>query len=231
MPTARINAVDLYYETHGEGQPLLLITGLGSGVRLFMKSIPVFSNDRKVVAFDNRGAGRSDKPDIPYTIEMMADDAAGLLDAIGVERADVLGVSMGGRIAMDLAIRHPELVRGLILVSTTARVTREARASPTLRVGRLVKRITGRGASYRGFKHQFDASTNFDCTARLGTIVAPTLIMRGDRDTIASRDLVEELHAGIKGSRLVVFKGGHLFFVWDNKGFTEAASGFLREVG
>jgi len=237
MPTARANDIDLYYETHGEGRPLLLIAGLGSGVNLFAKSIPVFSRDHKVIAFDNRGAGRSDKPDIPYTIEMMADDAAGLLIALDVREADVLGVSMGGRIAMDMAIRYPDAVRSLILVSTTARVTRETRSSFGLRFGKLTKRVTGSGAfggraqPYGAFKHQLDASTNFNCTDRLGTIVAPTLIMRGDRDTLAPKDLVEELHSGIKGSRLVVFKGGHVFFLMNNKGFTGAALDFLREVG
>ena len=74
--------------------------------------MPVFSKRRRVIAFDNRGAGRTDKPDIPYTIEMMADDAAGLLRTLEVKRADVLGVSMGGRIAMDMAMRYPEMVRG-----------------------------------------------------------------------------------------------------------------------
>lgn len=237
MPTARIKDIDVHYEIHGEGSPLVLIAGLGSGVDLFARCIPVFSKDHKVVAFDNRGAGRSDKPDIPYSIEMMADDAAGLLTALGIERADVLGVSMGGRIAMDLAMRYPEMVRTLMLVSTTARVTREARSSLSLRFGKLTKRITGSGAfgesaqPYRAFKRQFDASTKFDCTDRLGTISVPTLIMRGDRDTLAPKGLVEELHSGIKGSRLIEFKGGHIFFLFKNREFTDAASDFLREFG
>jgi 3-oxoadipate enol-lactonase len=146
MPTAKTNDISAYYEVHGEGKPLLLIAGLGSGVSLFAKSIPIFSKGRKVVAFDNRGAGRTDKPDIPYTIEMMADDAAGLLRALDIKSADVLGVSMGGRIAMDLAIRHPEMVRDLILVSTSARVTRESRSSLGLSFGKLTKLMTGSGA-------------------------------------------------------------------------------------
>jgi len=237
MPTVRIKDIDVYYETRGEGSPLLLIAGLGSGLDLFARSIPVFSKDRKVMAFDNRGAGRSDKPDIPYTIEMMADDAAGLMRALRVEQTDVLGVSMGGRIAMELAIRYPETVRGLILVSTTARVTKETRSSFGLRFGKLTKRITGSGPfggsaqPYRAFLHQLEASTKFDCTDRLGGITAPTLIMRGDRDTLAPKDLVEEVHSGIKGSRLIEFKGGHIFFLWKNKEFTDAASDFLRQVG
>jgi 3-oxoadipate enol-lactonase len=239
MPTARTNGIDVYYEVHGEGgRPLLLIAGLGSGVSLFARSTPIFSKDREVLAFDNRGVGRSDKPDIPYTIEMMADDAAGLLRALDIKKqADVLGVSMGGRIAMDLAARYPEMVRGLILVSTSARVTRQSRASLGLRFGRLTKMITGSGAfggsaqPYHAFLHQLEATEKFDGTSRLGGIRAPTLIMRGDRDTLAPKDLVEELHSGIEGSRLMEFKGGHVFFLWDNKKFTDAVSEFLRGLG
>lgn len=237
MPTAKINDINVYYELHGEGVPLLLIAGLGSGVSLFARSIPIFSKDRKVIAFDNRGAGRTDKPDIPYTIEMMADDAAGLLRFLDIKQADVLGVSMGGRIAMDLAIRYPEMVRGLILASTSARVTRETRASFGLRFGKLTKMITGSGAlggspqPYHAFIHQLEASAKFDCTDRLGGIGAPTLIMRGDRDSLAPKVLVEEVHSGIKCSRLMEFKGGHIFFLWENKKFTEAVSEFLEGLG
>jgi len=233
MPTTRINDIDMYYETHGEGEPLVLVAGLGSGVSLFARSIPLFSMDRKVIAFDNRGAGRTDKPDIPYTIEMMADDTAGLLKALHIERADALGVSMGGRIAMDLAIRHPEMVRRLILVSTSARVTKETRSSFGLRFGKLTKLITGSGAfggspqPYFAFIHQLEASARYDATDRLGSITAPTLIMRGDRDTLAPRDLVEEVHSGIKGSNLIEFRGGHIFFLWENKRFTDSVSEFL----
>jgi 3-oxoadipate enol-lactonase len=237
MPTANVNGITVYYEFHGEGKPLLLIAGLGSGVSLFARSIPLFSKDREVIAFDNRGAGRTDKPDAPYTIEMMADDTVGLLRALDIERADVLGVSMGGRIAMDLAIRYPRVVKGLVLVSTSARVTKETRSSLSLRFGRLTKMITGSGAfggspqPYRAFVHQLEATARFDCTDRLGEISAPTLIMRGDRDTLAPKDLVEEVHSGIKGSKLVEFKGGHIFFLWENKKFTDAVSEFLTALG
>jgi len=168
---------------------------------------------------------------------MMTDDTAGLLRALEVERADVLGVSMGGRIAMDLAIRYPDMVKGLILVSTSARVNRETRSSFGLRFGKLTKMITGSGAfggspqPYHAFIHQLEASAKFDCTDRLGGIGAPTLILRGDRDTLAPRDLVEEIHSGIKGSRLLEFKGGHIFFLWENEKFTEAVSEFLTGLG
>ena len=212
---------------------MLLIAGLGSGASLFAKSIPLLSIGREVIAFDNRGVGRTDKPDLPYTIEMMTDDAAALMKALDIKRADILGVSMGGRIAMDLAIRYPDLVRSLILVSSSARVTRKTRSSFGLWLGKLSKMITGSGAfggspqPYHAFLRQLEASSKFDCTDRLARIGAPTLILRGARDKLAPEDLVEEVHSGIKGSRLVEFKGGHLFFLWENKKFTEVVSRFL----
>jgi 3-oxoadipate enol-lactonase len=237
VPKTKVNGIEVHYEVHGVGQPLLLIGGLGSAVSLFTRSIPIFSRDRKVIAFDNRGAGQTDKPDVPYTIEMMADDAAGLMKALDVKRADVLGVSMGGRIAMDLAIRYPEMTRALILVSTSARVTRESRSSLLLRFGKLTKRIMGSVAfgkspqPHYAFVRQLEASSKFDCTHRLGEISTPTLIMRGDRDTLAPKGLVEELRSGIKGSRMIEFRGGHIFFLWENEKFTDSVLEFLRGLG
>lgn len=114
-----VNDINIYYEIHGEGKPLLLIEGLGYSSWMWFKQIPAFSREYKVIVFDNRGVGNTDKPDIEYTIEMMADDAAGLLKVLGEDSAHVLGVSMGGFIAEELALRYPHIVRSLVLVSTS----------------------------------------------------------------------------------------------------------------
>ena len=120
MPAAKINNITMNYEIHGEGEPLILIGGLGTDISIHRKMIGEFSKKFKVLALDNRGAGLSDKPDIPYTIEMMADDTARLMTSAGIERANVLGISLGGRIAMALALRHPHRLSKLILTSTFA---------------------------------------------------------------------------------------------------------------
>lgn len=119
MPRARINGIELYYEVHGAGEPLLLIAGLGFGVWSWFRQIPDLSQHFRIVAFDNRGAGLSEKPDCEYTIEMMAEDAVALLRTLNVARAHVLGHSMGGYIAQEIALRHPDVVSKLILVSTS----------------------------------------------------------------------------------------------------------------
>ena len=122
----------LYAEEHGDGHPLLLLTGLGYAIWSWQRQIPAWSRRFRVVAVENRGTGRSPKPPGPYSIEQMADDAAGMLDS---RRAHVAGFSMGGYIAQTLALRHPQLVERLVLMCTGtgspayARLPAETRAA------------------------------------------------------------------------------------------------------
>ena len=118
--TVYVNGINIYYEVHGSGEPLLLIEGLGYSSWMWYKQVPALSKTHKVVIFDNRGAGNTDKPDSEYTIELMARDAAGLLKEMGIESAHVLGVSLGGYVAQELAISEPDMVRDLVLVSTNS---------------------------------------------------------------------------------------------------------------
>jgi pimeloyl-ACP methyl ester carboxylesterase len=118
MSIAKVGSVELYYEEHGSGDPLLLIMGLAADSQAWMFQIPDFAQHYRVIAFDNRGVGRSSKPAGPYSIHEMADETAGLMGALGIDRAHVVGVSMGGMIAQELVLRHPELVRALVLACT-----------------------------------------------------------------------------------------------------------------
>lgn len=118
MPYTRVNGIRIYYELHGSGPPLLLIEGLGCALWCWQPLLPVLARHYTVIAYDNRGVGRSDQPEMPYSIPLMADDAAGLLQSLGVERAHVLGHSMGGYIAQELALLYPERVSSLVLMAS-----------------------------------------------------------------------------------------------------------------
>ncbi len=217
MPTAHVNGITLYYEVHGAGRPLLLIGGLGSDVTLFRAIIPGMARHHQVIAFDNRGAGRSDKPDIPYTIAMMAQDAVELLDALNAEQADVMGVSMGGRIALELTLSHPSRVDHLVLVSTAAAGRGKVSMSVPMRAVRQLARVGLLRRKYQqpdyAHQRQRQASLTYDALERLGQIHAPTLIAHGRRDRSIPLELAERTHSRIAGSEIEVFRGGHMFFV------------------
>jgi pimeloyl-ACP methyl ester carboxylesterase len=120
MPVQKANGIDIYYEIHGEGEPLVLIMGLRRNAEWWYRQVPDLSKHFKVLVFDNRGAGRTDKPAMNYSIRLFADDTAGLMEAVDIKKAHILGVSMGGYIAQELTINHPEMVRSLVLGCTSA---------------------------------------------------------------------------------------------------------------
>jgi len=118
MSTASVNGIELYYEVFGSGPPLTLIMGLGCSARQWQWMAPYLAETFQVIIFDNRGSGRSGKPDSDYTTELFADDMRGLLDALYVEKTHVFGVSVGGMIAQRFALQYPERTDRLVLGCT-----------------------------------------------------------------------------------------------------------------
>jgi aminoacrylate hydrolase len=124
MPQAVVNGHRVYYEIHGDAPPppLVLIMGMGGSCRGWHPlQVPDFSQARRTVIFDNRGVGETEDPGGSFSTGDLADDTARLFDVLGIERADVLGVFMGGMIAQELALQHPERVERLVLAGTYAR--------------------------------------------------------------------------------------------------------------
>ncbi len=140
MPSAKVGDIDIEYHVEGTGPPLLMIMGwighAGFWGEPFLERLrPRF----QIIRFSNRGTGRTDKPVGEYSIPLMADDAAGLLRELGVQRAHVLGISMGGMIAQELALNHPQVVQGLVLGCTTCGFARGAPPRPEVfaRLGQM----------------------------------------------------------------------------------------------
>lgn len=228
MPVAKIHDLNMYYEIHGEGPSLILIPGLASDISEYGHIIELLARDHTVLAIDNRGVGRTDEPDAPYSIEMMADDAAMLIRQLDFGSADVMGFSMGGRIALDLALRYPRYVKRLVLVSTSARVIKTLRRKLLLSLLPRTPLFKGRYPQpYYAFVRQNKASSSYDCTEQLSAIHIPTLILHGSRDKLASPLLTAELHRGIKDSKLVEVPGGHTFFFVRYSRLAQIIEGFL----
>ena len=145
MSVARVDSIELYYEEHGSSDPLLLIMGLAADSTAWMFQVPDFAKRYRTIIFDNRGVGRSSKPPGPYTIHQMADDATALLDVLGIPKAHVVGVSMGGMIAQELALRHPARVRGLVLACTFPEPDAETERHRAFQVTQLGGQVTASG--------------------------------------------------------------------------------------
>lgn len=212
MPSAFVDGITLHYVVEGAGPAVLVIPGLGSDVRMFSWLVTAAADRRLVVAFDPRGSGLSDKPDPPYSIDQMADDAIGVLDAAGVGAATVMGYSMGGRIALSLAVRHAARVHSLVLAATSARTVP---TTPFTR--RWLAEMLGLVPLPRSVdpqprdahRAQRVASRQYDATSLLGRITVPTTVVHAMHDHITPYRLAQELALGIAGARLVRVPGGH----------------------
>jgi pimeloyl-ACP methyl ester carboxylesterase len=118
MPFLTEGEFDQYYEIHGQGQPLLLIHGLGSSTRDWELQLPAFQEHFRVLTIDLRGHGRSGKPPGPYTMDIFAEDTANVLKSLHAVPADVVGISLGGMVAFQLVLDHPRLVNRLVIVNS-----------------------------------------------------------------------------------------------------------------
>lgn len=247
MPKARVNGIDINYGVDGAGEPLVLIMGFSSNRRAWMFQTPVFKKHYRVITFDNRGVGRSDKPEGPYSTRVMADDTVGLMDHLGIKRAHFLGVSMGGMIAQEVAINYPDRVNKLVLVATYASRNlrssgpsaemREAEALPVKRMAgrlmaiassgtplmifaRLLRRITlglVGKSAVAGLTGQREACIGHDTLDRLGHIKAPTLVIVGSSDRVIKPESSDEIARRIPAARLTVFDGGSHVFCMEMK--------------
>ena len=196
---ADVNSLHLYYETHGEGRPLILLHGgLGSG-EMFGPLIPALAAGHQVIAVDLQGHGRTADIDRPIDVRLMADDIAALIRHLGLEQADVMGYSLGGGVAFHAAVKYPEVVRRLVMVSTNIRRSAiypemlaqqgQVRADTAefmmdTPMYQLYKRVAPRPEDFGRLLDKIGASMalDFDFTEDVRSLKVPTLFACADAD-------------------------------------------------
>ncbi len=115
---ANVNGIKICYEIKGKGEPLILVHGFGGNKEGWIAQFEPLAEHFKVIRFDNRGAGESDRPDMPYTMEIFADDIAGLMDYLNIKKSHISGWSLGGMIVQQFAIKYPERINKIVLINT-----------------------------------------------------------------------------------------------------------------
>jgi 3-oxoadipate enol-lactonase len=245
--------VKLAWERHGSGEPLLLIHGLGYARWGWEPVVERLARSFDVILFDNRGIGESDAPPGPYTAAELAADASQVLDEAGVERAYVLGTSLGGMVAQELALAEPERVDRLVLACTTPggpesfpmpeQTVQLLTSGATLRqfvenalapepdaqlVERILRHRERTAQPVEAWSAQAAAGATFDALDRIAGIAAPTLILHGTEDAVVDSRNTALLALRIPGARVELFPGGgHLFFWEQPERFVAVVTEFL----
>jgi len=245
----------MYYETEGDGSPLLLVHGLGYGSSTWelQKS---FSSRFRLVAMDLRGHGRTTKLRGAYSVELFADDLKSLCDFLSIRKTMMLGISLGGCVALRFALLYPECVSSLVLVNTFAKIETENYKDayklvmrkylmPLFSIERLAsmsaERLFRRDTdfyelAYRKFLENdrscylrsSRATFRFDCLAELKDLKIPSLIIAGRNDRVVSARHALRLHEGIKSSILVFLEGGHALPIENPSEFNNTVLHFLE---
>ncbi len=245
MPLANVNGININYEIAGRGEPLILIGGYNADISIWKRQTSALKPYFKLIVFDNRGAGKSDKPQGSYSILDMAEDTLKLMDYLNIQHTSILGVSMGGMIAQELAIRYPERVSKLILASSHAGTDNKLNGGTAdivkawdQPVRTCTKRVLGaccnkafnrlvlapilqfkvgrlREAEVAGLLGQMEACRNHNTFDRLSQIKAPTLVITGTRDRVVKPTSSDLLAQKIPGARLVRFEGGSHLVNWE----------------
>lgn len=239
MPYAFVNGINMYYEMEGEGFPLLALPGMGSSLEIWS---PEYRNPLqakyRLLLMDYRGIGRSDAPDIEYSVPMLARDIAELMTAVGIDRANIMGLSLGGMIAQELALTWPEKVEKLVLCAThcgtkhyirlpepktknkqevedvyadsivAGMYPREFIENNPAKIEDIIKRETIFPLPPEIFERHYQAARSFDSYDRLEQLKCPTLILTGDQDLMVNPENSKMLAQFIPQSKLEIIPGG-----------------------
>ncbi|HEX9112162.1 MAG TPA: alpha/beta fold hydrolase [Terriglobales bacterium] len=245
MPLVENQGTKIYWDEHGQGEPVLLIMGLAYPSCMWHRTRPVLAQHFRTVAFDNRGVGLSDVPPGPYSIATMASDAAAVLDAAGISRAHVFGVSMGGMMAQEFALQYPARTRSLILGCTSPGGPSAVRAESNVIDVLLMRGMTPEQAREAILPYIYDANTPrekieqdvilrqpwlpspegymaqlqgilaWEGYSRIAQIAAPTLVIHGESDALVPPGNGELIARRIPGAKLVLLEHASHLFLTD----------------
>jgi pimeloyl-ACP methyl ester carboxylesterase len=257
MPLAKLGDININYRVEGKGEPLVMIMGFSSPMIGWYYQAPFFRRHYRVVTFDNRGVGESDKPKGPYSTRMMAEDTVHLMDNLGIEKANMMGASMGGMIAQEIAINHPERVNKLVLASTyaiqdetsgsTSEMAKQALLPPEKMANAMISLAFNKplyrftfsllsrvGSMFAaatdtvGIEGQREACANHNTLERLHLIRTSTLVIVGTGDRLIKPVSSDVIASRIPGSSLVKVEGGsHTFMVEMRDAFNREVLNFL----
>jgi len=254
---APVNGLKLYYEIHGAGEPLILLHGgLGAGA-MFGDIMPVLSGGHRVIAVDLQAHGRTADIDRPLSFDAMADDIATLMNHLGIDKADVMGYSLGGAVALRTAVRHPEIVKKLVLVSTTFKhdgwypeiiaamsqmgpgAAEVMKQSP---IYQMYARIAPRPADWPVLLTKVGelVRQDYDWSKDVAAIRSPTLLVFGDADAVRPEHIVQFFEllgggkkdggwdgSGISKARLAILPGFTHYNIFSSPGLVASVTPFL----
>jgi pimeloyl-ACP methyl ester carboxylesterase len=232
---APVNGLKMYYEIHSSGEPLILLHGGLGSTEMFGEVLPLLSNSRQVIAVDLQAHGRTADIGRPMSFQAMADDIAALMKYLGIEKADVMGYSLGGGVALHTAIRHPDIVKKLVLVSIAFRLdgwypeivagmaqVGAASAEPMKQTPmyQLYARIAPRPADWPVLLTKIGdlLRQDYDWSKDVAPIKSPTLLVFGDADAVRTAHTVQFFE---------LFGGGKKDGGWDGSGISNARLAIL----
>ena len=226
-----MNIVNHYIEK-GFGEPLILLHGNGEDLTYFEQQMEAFSPHFRVIAIDTRGHGNTPRGVAPFTIRQFADDLLGFMDANKIEKANILGFSDGGNIAMIFAMKHPERVNRLILDGANLDPSGvKSSFQIPIELGYMVARLFAKRSPEARLKAELlGLMVNAPMVGpeELGKIQAPTLVIAGDKDMIKESH-TRLIASRIPGAKLKILPGDHFIANKNPKPFNEAVLSFLQE--
>src|SRR6266545_4983420 len=228
----KANGIEINYDKQGSGPMVTLSHSLGCDLHMWDEQVTALASQYTVLRFDTRGHGQTSAPEGAYSLDQMSDDLKGLLDGLGITETHFVGLSMGGMIGQTFALRHPSMVKSLVLCDTTSRYPaaaapfRARRPDVMERVGGMIRNTPPAG--YIGCCHAIPA---IDVTDRLKELRCPALIIVGEEDPGTPVEMAREIHAALPGSQLAILRSAsHLSNVEQPEEFNRTLRGFLDKA-